>query len=388
MATKQMTFIPGDDETVVYDSFDRLDEAPRVKTDAEKKTDAFIEALNDDPSAFLNVSRQSLGGNSPMEFVGRFPADKFDFGELQAHLQKHYGGGDYRCMLYAKGKVRANKLLTIAEKIKPLGTETNNGVGDLSSMLNMVLTKMEAMQRENIQILQQQQSGGHSRKEFFEELLMMKQFFDSGERAAQVNPIQQMRDVLALQEEMRGLIPDTQKDEDDGFGSLFEKLTPLIEAATKVPGQSYRPNPMERQPNPTNPANNPKYQQQQQKNQQMNMLLKMGIATLVKAARNNSDHCSYAEMVINQVPRDVIKGLILAPDSLNKLAGINKEVANYESWFLDLREHIKAQLGMPSNVDDLYDPLTDTAEGDTVAGNNDVNSSDAPDLHAADNPER
>jgi hypothetical protein len=196
-------------------------------TDADVKTDAIAAALNDDPSAFINVSRQSDGGRSPMEFVGRFPADKFDFGQLQIHLQDNYGGGDYRCMLYVKGKVKANKLLTIASP------KMRNETGDTALLLNRMMDRMEKMQNQIVTIMQDKNTGGNSRMEFMQELMMMKQIFanDQKQTGSGLGQLTEAVEVLKT----LGVSVGGGDGDSGGFSGLLSLAAPLLQKAMEAP---------------------------------------------------------------------------------------------------------------------------------------------------------
>lgn len=307
-------------------------------TDADAKTDAIAAALNDDPHAFLNVSRQSDGGRSPMEFVGRFPADKFDFGQLQIHLQDNYGGGDYRCMLYVKGKVKANKLLTIASpKMKQESSDSN-------LMIMRMMDRMEKMQNQIVQIMQEKNGGGNSRMEFMQELMMMKQIF-----ANETKPTGGIKDIIDTIGSLRDLglnIGGVSEPEEKGFGDLMALAAPVLQnLTTPQPAPVYAPNPAPK-PVPT---------PEQLEARKMTMMLRMGISQLIAAAQRDKDHEAYATLVIDNVPADKINEFFNSPNGFAELCKIAPEAANYMPWFADLAEHVKAQLGMPSKVSDLYE---------------------------------
>jgi hypothetical protein len=64
-----------------------------------------------------------------------------------------------------------------------------------------------------------------------------------------------------------------------------------------------------------------------------------------------------------------------SPTGLADLVKIAPEVANHSAWFGELAEHIKAQLGLPSRVSDLYDDAESdsVAETDSETGNSGTN---------------
>lgn len=333
------------------------------KTDAENKTDQIADALNTDPEAFLNVSRQTQGGNSPMEFVGRFPADKFDYAQLQAYLQSNFGGGDYRVMLYAKGKLRANRLLTIATPVKSSGTELNQ-----NSALSMVVNKMAEMQDQMTRVLQANIAPQTSRMEMMRELMMMKEIFGNNSAPA-TDPFQMLRQVIDLKNELG--IGDNNAEREPGFGDLLEKLTPLVTAVAAN--------------TPTNKAENETQKKPQTDKEKAAANMRYELETifkmLIKGATKNSDPASYAEMVLDNLNPNLVNGVLLQPGAVEKLKVLKPEVKNYEPWFHLLLEHIKANLGMPSKVSDLYD----SDEGVTVDASDENGSGSDDDLPKPDN---
>ena len=341
MTTKRIAeFIPVEQDA----DFEEYDtQHASEQTSAEKKTSAFAQALKDDENAFINVHRQTQSGNTPMEFVGRYAPDKFDYGQIQAHLQTKFGGGDYRIMLYAKGKLRENKLITIASEIKHDDRDKqSDGVAEL---LRAVLDRQEKQQALIVNLLQEKNNGGNSRREMMEEMMMMKQMFSSNEQ--QYLPAPQSQGLGAIKEamelmEMMGVKPSTGSssgNEDSGFGDLLEKITPLIQTAIASPSQ-------QRQSNQT---------QQQKVNPQMNML-QMGLKTLVNAASKKADPSTYATNILDMIPAEKVLEHISDPVKFGALiSGAGPKVAEHTLWFNDLKEHLKAQLGVPSKFSGLYD---------------------------------
>lgn len=354
MAEKQATFIGADDVTDVF-TVDNAFVSPVQKTDAENRTDALAEALSDDPDAFINVSRQLSGGNSPMEFVGRYPADKYDFGQLQAHLQREYGGGDYRLMLYAKGKLRANKLITIATKIaSATGPQTSTG-GEVSQILATIMTTMRDQNERMISLMASQKT---DEMEMLNKIQLYRSIFSDGNSGGG-NALSQISETVALLGSLGIEVGAGQKEEGNAFTALIEKAAPLFVSAAQQQPQ-YKPNPSPR-------GEKPMFG---------NMTLKMGISQLLKAAAKNGDASLYAEMVLDQLSPETVKNFITSPDALDKMRQLDARVGEYLPWFTDLAEHIKAMLGMPSKYAHLYgeDESVINPESNTFDSENDAGS--------------
>ena len=327
------------------------DEDPRDqhRTDQEEKSEALFDALKSDPESFITVHRQPLGGNNAMEFVGRFDADKYDLGGVLAHIQKVYGGGEYRVKGYAKGKITANKLISIAHPISP------KSEGGENNMMQSMLTQMEKMQQQIVNLAQEKNTGTNSRADFLQEMVMMKQFFN--DNSSKSGGISEILTVVSGLKELGINVGVGQSEENEGFGGMLEKFVPLATAMMNQPQAPAKPikRPMKPAPkvNPTEPLNTVKTPE----DKTMNML-QIGVAQLVSGAKKASDPYNYAQLVIDNVPEAALNDFFLVP-SLDKLIAVNPAVAQHTAWFTDLGEHIKAMLGLPSKFSDLYDDEDD-----------------------------
>jgi hypothetical protein len=354
-----------DDTSVI--TFD--DEIPPELTDQEEKSESLFDQLKSDPSSYINIMRQPLGGRNTMEFVARFDADKFDFGGIMNYIQNQYGGGEYRLMAYCKGKLRANQLLSIAHVV----TKKEND----DSFNHMMLQQIEKLNHQIIAIAQERNTGGNSRKEMLEEMLMYKQLFGGNERSGGFSEI--MSVVSGLKE--LGISVGQPSEEKDGFGDLIGKFAPmataLITASAQQPVNNHRPirkvNPITPGEKPEKTVNpEPKKTAPLTEEQKMNLALKAGINKLISLAEHRSDTGDAAELVLHNIPEDQAVKLFTDSDLVVKLTSIDRRVSSHKDWFLELAEHIKAQLGMESSVSDQYsddEDLNETIESDSVASN-------------------
>jgi hypothetical protein len=349
-------FLPADIIDVEFDPQPR-----REQTDAEKKTDAFAEALASDSEAFVNVSRQLLGGNSPMEFVGRYPADKYDYGQLQVLLQQKYGGGDYRLMLYANGKLRQNKLLSIACEIKGASNTPSIG-GEVGQILNTVLERMDRMQQQFLT----QQKPPETEDAMIDRMLKYKTLFGGDNNST--SAFGQIKETMQLMELLKGNVID--QESESGMSKLIEALAPVAVAAMNMPAK---------QPQQTQPKNNPQPSTQ-------NMQLLQGLSTLVKAAAKNANPATYAEMVLDMIDADTIRPYIEKQGAFKEMIKrYAPQAVKYGAWFDDLREHLAAAIGMPSKYSDLYDVAEDDITGEI---DNEPAFNDKANLHTTINSER
>ena len=76
-----------------------------------------------------------------------------------------------------------------------------------------------------------------------------------------------------------------------------------------------------------------------------------------------------ASKICDGIPDDSIldtQAWISSPTIYDELVSVNPRVNEYKDWFLDLIEHVKAQVGLESRVSDQYD---DIIESDVVVPN-------------------
>lgn len=363
------TLLLGDNhdiEDIVFESEEK------TKTEYETKIDDFANSMRElGTGGEILVKRQTGGGKDPMEHVGYFEPDEYTYGQLVEHLRNTYGGGLYRVYLRIGGKNKGNSLVRIAEKQK--GDVKPTQTGEMGDFMSGVLGQMREMQQQILD-LSRENKGGKTTMETMQEIIAMKQLLETNQPTpvAQPSLISQMRDLMAIQGEMTGLFGgnDTGND-DDGFSSLLEKATPLFEAALSNPQ--------------TRPSQREQETPQQQETSNMNFMVKQGIKRLVGYAMKNADTGSCAEMVIDNLPRKVIKEFIISPDAINKLKAIDANVEKYTAWFLELAEHIKEQMGMPSTVGDEYDDLTSGGDA-SIVGENDPPSSTEKTVNESQTP--
>ncbi len=337
MATGQ--FLPAtDDITEVHFDTDTKKEVPR--TDAEQKTDDLSSALRDDQASFVTI-HQELGGRSI--HVERIAADKYDVGQLLDYLASNYGGGDYRVRVYANGKLTANKLMSIASKLKKENEHTLNAPNTGSEVAQSLQAFMHAMAQQNQQMIELMQNNKPDEMEMLNKMMMYKQLFAS-ENSGASNGISQLKESIEVMGSLGIQIGGPTEEKDSGFTDLIEKLAPVMGAA------------MQQQPHPQRPQRPQPNPNQQKSDNPMfgNMMFKGGINLLIGAAKKNAHTMTYAEMIFDHLDEDKIREFITAPDAALKLQKFAPETAKHAAWFDDLAEHVKAQLGMKSKYSDLY----------------------------------
>lgn len=352
---KAQLITANDDITDVFDTV--IDDDTGKKTSQQARLEDIIEDLNNtDNDATMSVYRQSpLGGKAAMTFLASFAPDKYTMDELQLWLRDNFGSGDYRVQIRSGGRIRANKLISVeAPKVE---TDIRHPTSEAGEVLNVV---MQAIEKQNQMLAAALQTNQTSEDDLLRRMVTYKQLFSSDSGG---NTIGQIRDTLALVEDLRGEV----EPKDDGFGAVIDKLAPIAEAVAKNP----QPQP---QPQPQQPKQNPS---PRQGHKSMN-ILHAGLATLLRAAKKGADTGFYADFILDQLPAEKVASFLVDKGAFDKLVILNPDVVAYKAWFDDLAEHVKAQIGMESKYAEQYKDLNPSFEndinGEMVAENDDDSS--------------
>ena len=330
------------------------DEKPEELTAAEKAANAAIEQLNDisEKGKIIRIYRQLGSGKESMQFVEMHPADKYSVDFLIEKIQREYGGGDYRFMIYdEKGKLAANKLISIAMKIEKNDAEN----GNIYSTLNYMMNKQQEFFN---QFMQSNQANG-SRMEFLQEMMIMKQLFDKP--ASDSDPIAQFTKFMALQKELKETMNDNDEDK-NGFGSIIRESLPLLTTmAQAASGQVQQPRPVRPAPNVRQRKNNPT-------NNGVDPEMKMAVDHLIKLAEQKQSTGDVADEIITTLPERFlpqIEAIALTKNPVDHLARFNVDANLHKEWLLDLCEWLKAYFGHPSKyASEFDDDLTSQENSD------------------------
>lgn len=347
---REAQFLPAD----VTDVHFEIPE-PHEATEAQKRADALREALSEDSDAFITIFRHPTGaGTTGGEFVDRLPADKYDHGELLIYLKTNYGAGDYRVRLYAKGKLKANTLISIARGTGLTTDKTPASVGgEVAQVLAQILAPIREQQAQMLDFMRQS-TGGNSRREMLEEMMLYKNLFSTPNSGG----LGQLKEALSLLE-MVGIKPgntiegETEDEGESTFSTLIKALAPVALEATRQ-----RPH--------AQPHAQPQAQPQPEK-EKMNVALMVGISTLISAAKKKSNPANYVDMILDSIGEDKILPIVSSVDTFKQFISTNApQAVQYGAWFLDLREHLAASLGLPSKYAHLYADSESDITGEIV----------------------
>ena len=325
------------DGEIVYEVVSGNSKDQEQLTDAEKKTINLGSALSDDPEAFVSIFQEIE--NRPSKYVTRISADKYDYGQLLEYLATEYGGGDYRIRLYANGKLRANKLESIAQRIATSNLPAKiDGANGIEHVLQSFLVNMGNM-------ISQMTPPQQSRREMLDEMLLYKQLFGGAQQNDSLSQLTQSLEVLkTLGVEIGGKREENDSDSVMGFlGSIAEPLGEIVKgvAASQIPPQQNRgkttlPQTQPNQPKKTGNIMNPA-------KLVFETTIKQHLNTLLKGAKNGTDAQIYADLILDQIPDKYwpkFLDFMHSPSWFKDLVRLNSGVGEFEGWFTLLREEI------------------------------------------------
>lgn len=341
MKKKIAEFLPAPDEETVYTI---PEESEEELTAAEKAAAAAVEQLssNAEKGKTIRIYRQLGTGQETMEFVAKYPADKYSIDDLIDKMKHEYGGGDYRFMIYnEKGKLVANKLISIALRQK-IESGENSGV---YALLSEFMNKQDAFLRQ----VMAQNNGTSSRAEMLQEMMLMKGLF-SGDDKGSGNVLEQIKELMGAMNLIKEMSPN-QDDTGTNFGSIIKDSMPLLEILARSGTEpQYQGNP--------NPMN----------------FRSIIVNRLLKACKHGETPASVAEKLCDEIPNKFvpqIEALVLSPDALDQIAVINPEVMQHGEWFTDTIEWMKGMLGHPSKFDSEFEN-SDPVETGIEPGNDNL----------------
>ncbi len=381
-------FLDADEaQTVQFETFDAT---PRSNlTSAESMTDSLLSALNEcSESSTVSIYRQEGTGKQSQIFLESFPPDKYGVDDLMMFIRNSYGSGNYRIMIRENGRIKANKLICV-EMPKNLPV-TTGGDDDMKQVLMMMQQQHQELIRSMQQMVVQQQPQQQSRKEMLEEMLQFKMLFGGDNNSGQSQGISEIvktvNGLKTLGIDIGGI--KTEEKEEEGFGSILEKMSPMIaalltakQAVPQQPVPQQQPQFYEKQAPPRPQPQQPQPQPQQE-DDDVNLKIKMGLMMMLQGAKKcvkNDNVEFYADLVNEQFPEEKIH-LLFAENAIDELIKISPSVAEYRDWFTEVLEHVKGMNGVQSKYSDDYidGELTDN-ESDVISDENSLKTENSQD---------
>lgn len=268
-------------------------------------------------------------------------------------LRDEYGGGSFQIRVYKDGKIFTRKTLNVAKPTdRPVTHHKQNS--DIEAVLKYVSSGMaqlgEAIKSIQVPQIQPQQNQMEMMTGMMGLMLQMKQLTDSEKPKGM--EFKDMMELVKMGTEMGGSGPDPLVKAMEAFGPVVTKAMEIESKKPVLQNPSTRP--LQKAPQgPTNPK-------------EVDMLdikkrmIAAKIGELVSYAEAGKNPELYAEVVMDQVPEDILIGLVCADDAKEQLSVLHPGVTKNWEWFNQMREFIKTELtGDPEsdNVSDSVDNL-------------------------------
>ena len=254
-------------------------------------------------------------------------------------IKTEYGHGSYQIWIYRNGKIFRRRPVNIAEQLKP---KVASGGNDINKMLSTLLDSQQAQSERYEKLLFASLGNNHPPPPPADPIAMMTGMMSAMVQMQQLtagiepkNPLGEMLENLAVLKEIT--------DGNSGGGEtnlldLAKSFGPgLLEVTNKLADKANAP-----QTNPRTVASPGEDQENEMSIEEMKF--RSQLALLVGKAAANSDPGLYAELILDSVPEEHIKGFLNQSDPIAYLASINPGVKEYDLWFTELINELKRVL--------------------------------------------
>lgn len=286
-------------------------------------------------------------------------------------VAKRFGSGDYHVKVYSPGPNGRYSLR--ARKVYPIVLDPGEDQRIEAERKGVIAqaTQQPAITPETIAVAVAQalkaagigaapapaQSLG-ALKEMADLVKTMMPLMQPAPAAPAVNPMDTMKTMVEMMRAMKEDEDEPPRGSATGMDVLFklvEKAAPFLEkitagvtqAGSGAPGVQMLPAPLMSgaEKNVAAGAVQPAAQPDQPAGEDdVNIKLKMGLGFLCMQAEADNDPATYAAMVVDNVPPEVLTGFCERPDFVDFLAQYEPKVKQFAPWFTELRDGVKVEI--------------------------------------------
>lgn len=329
---------------------------PTDDDDPQTAVDRIISMLSeagDDDGAYVKVSR--VKGAGKVEFCNDYAAHEFEAGGLKM-VREQWGPGEYQLVLYGTHPGTNRFVIRTRSKVQiaaPLGLASGAGVAPRSDLAELV-QQLAANQQQMMTVLTQRPAGADPMQQMKDTLALMAMFREAmGPAVPAKNSLSEAMDIVrALRDVSAEISPPPPA---EGPMAMVEKMLPLFQAAMAAraatppavaPPRAAVPDPA---PTAAAPAALPNDQGVPDVNMITMLEVKGHIATLVKMAGENGPIEAAAQLVYDKLPDPVIA--VLEGDAwFAQFVQIAPEAAPFEPWFQQVRTAALALFESPDDA--------------------------------------
>ncbi|MEE9119420.1 MAG: hypothetical protein V3U02_12615 [Calditrichia bacterium] len=245
-------------------------------------------------------------------------------------LRDEYGGGDFEVRVLKNNRIFRRRKVTVEPPIKK-SAAPQTSTSDLMLVvqtMNSGFNRLGEMMSKGV-TQQQQFNPMEMQTHILDQIKSMKELFGGGKSE---NPLKMVKDVMEVQSLLSG---DTEPSTNKVLLGLVEQFGPPLIEMSK---QEQRLKNSKRTIKPGQPK-----PQQDEKENMKNRQLKMQLMFLTSMAEKNADPYTYACMVLDQTPDNKLESLIKfisSENSIQEMAKVYPQVANYPEWFKELGQNI------------------------------------------------
>ena len=334
MAVRKTEILPPETPSETF-NFPDLAAPPELAPEDMALENILADLGGDGADASVHVYRVSPG--KPNAFVGQFGPLEFSM----EHLQANFGPGDYKIHVRQNGRLRANRMISIAAPRNPVQIAPQNQTRD-NDVLNVMregFQNMATMMQRTIETMAMMQPKQKTTRDMLEEMALMKSVFNND--APRQDPMQVIELAATLADKI------TPRSGEVGNGEILleaiKNFGPMLAAGAASSMQPAAPMPFHapqilqnpvapiapQTANPT-PENDPMF------------MMKMYLNVFISHAENDHHPDTYAEVVLDTVGEEKALEFLNAPGWFDKLAELNPRVREpkIQQWLYELRRVI------------------------------------------------
>ena len=341
----------------------QFEDVSGLQGDLDEQMDAIFADIGgtDDAAEFsIRVYRNQEGRGKLAYLFSCLPSEL----PLLDRLRDDYSGGDFEVRVLKSNRIfrRRNVCVEPPPKIKTPVVDPTHQISGIATVMSEGFVRLgELIVSQN-----NQRQDPTSMKDMVETMVLMKQL--QPEVTAPINPLQQIKDIVAIQQSISGSGNSSETNVNDVLLTLAENVLPKLAEAglAKADEKTVDVKKLENS-SVVNPVIDSKTTSAPEKANPM----KSHLVFLCFQASMKKDPALYAELVLDNTPDDKLDELVSfigSDNAVDNLIALHPPVAKHKEWFLKLSEEIMKNVQVVEEKPET-EALTDSAETTTTKVN-------------------
>lgn len=377
-ATIDLSNLPPDDDTPPSD----IDE--QEVTPEAVELDRVLNEMQNPESAVVEVYRQ-ISHSRDLRYIDQMPVANYTIAALKS---PPYNGGNLRVIVRnQRGHIVVNKLVPVepptaapppinGAQAAPHSTDT---AAIMTAVLQVMGTGFNKLGELIVAAAKENKPEVRTTKDILDELAAYKNLFTpETSQNSPIDPMEQLDKILGVAEKLRGFAGEGGSPTTP-FGEILAaakfiipEIRQSIQAAQHAPPVVDDEQPAGALPQP------PKQPAKEKANMNPNAgtakKMSDGIDFLVTQAAKDNDPSTYAGLLVDQVPHEILREYVDSPSWFEQICMLNAGARPYREWFDELKGIVIGMLTDEQNAEqtvtpnDAATPGSDNLSGGSAAG--------------------